>query len=71
MWKLWHGDSHLIADDKLNWKKKCPTFDKVINAIKDYFKMDVKATRLNWYRDSAEWKPFHFDAAAVKPDKAK
>ena len=30
-----------------------------------------KATRLNWYRDSNEWKPFHHDAAAVKPDKAK
>ena len=22
LWKLWHGDSHLIADDKLEWKKK-------------------------------------------------
>ena len=31
----------------------------------------VQATRLNWYRDSTEWKPFHHDAAAVKPDKAK
>ena len=29
------------------------------------------ATRLNWYRDSSEWKPFHHDAAAIKPDKAK
>lgn len=29
------------------------------------------ATRLNWYRDSKEWKPFHHDAAALKPDKAK
>ena len=31
-----------------------------------YFDMDVKATRLNWYRDSSEWKPFHHDAAAMK-----
>ena len=31
--------------------------------------MDVQATRLNWYRDSSEWKPFHHDAAAMKPDK--
>jgi hypothetical protein len=23
------------------------------------------------YRDSTEWKPFHFDAAAVKADKAR
>ena len=29
------------------------------------------ATRLNWYRNSKEWKPFHHDAAAIKPDKAK
>lgn len=26
---------------------------------------------MNWYRDSNEWKPFHHDAAAIKPDKAK
>ena len=31
-----------------------------------YFDMDVNATRLNWYRDSSEWKPFHNDAAAMK-----
>ena len=31
----------------------------------------LTATRLNWYRDSKEWKPFHHDAAAIKPDKAK
>ncbi len=24
--KLWHGDSHLIADDHTNWKEKAPTF---------------------------------------------
>lgn len=34
----------------------------------DYFGMDVKATRLNWYRDSSEWKPFHHDRAAFTPD---
>jgi hypothetical protein len=22
---------------------------------------------LNWYRSTAEWKPFHHDAAAMKP----
>ena len=36
-----------------------------------YFGMDIKATRFNWFRDCSEWKPFHHDAAAVKPDKAK
>jgi len=71
LWALWHNDSHVIADDKLNWKKKCPTFNKVLKKMTEYFKMDVKATRFNWYRNSSEWKPFHHDAAAVKADKAK
>ena len=24
LWKLWHGDTRLIADDKLGWKGSCP-----------------------------------------------
>lgn len=71
LWKLWHGDTHLIADDKLGWKRDCPTFKMVIDKVKDYFEVDVKATRFNLYEDSSQWKPFHHDAAAVKPDKAK
>ena len=71
LWKSWHGDSHWIADDKKNWKKSCPTFNIVLDKLQKYFKMDIKATRLNLYSDSSEWKPFHHDAAAVKPDKAK
>jgi hypothetical protein len=71
VWKLWHGDSHLIADDHLNWKSKCPTFNMIIDKLSKYFNMDIKATRFNWYRDSNEWKPYHHDAAAVDPEKAK
>ena len=71
VWKLWHGDTHFIADDKLNWKEKCPTFGKVIKKVQDYFGMKVNATRLNWYKNSNEWKPFHHDAAAIKPHIAK
>jgi len=82
LWKLWHGDSHTIADDKLGWKKNCPTFDMVIKRIKGFFEMDVKATRFNWYnlkscidpldlyKDGSDWKPLHHDAAAIKKDKA-
>ena len=33
--------------------------------------MDIKATRVNWYKNTKDWKPFHHDAAAVKKDKAK
>ena len=43
----------------------------MVDRIAEYFRMDVKATRFNWYRDQEEWKPYHHDAAAVKPDKAK
>lgn len=71
VWKLWHGDNHLIADDKTDWKKDVPLFNKLMDRIETFFNMEIKATRFNWYRDDTDWKPFHFDAAAVKPDKAK
>eukprot|EP00092_Neocalanus_flemingeri_P077963 GFUD01096892.1.p1 GENE.GFUD01096892.1~~GFUD01096892.1.p1 ORF type:complete len:421 (-),score=79.06 GFUD01096892.1:209-1471(-) len=71
MWKQWHGDSHLIADDKRKWKESCPTFAIILDKIKNYFDMDIKATRLNWYRDTSEWKPFHHDAAAMKANMAR
>ena len=32
--------------------KKCPTFNKVIDYISNFFNMDIKATRLNYYKDS-------------------
>ena len=70
IWSSWHGDSHLIANDRTEWSKHCPTFHMVLNKIRDYFNMHISATRLNWYRDSSEWKPFHHDAAAIKEDKA-
>lgn len=74
--KLWHGNdkikgTHLIANDRANWKELCPTFNFVIEKIKSYFEMNIQATRLNWYKDTSQWKPFHHDAAAVKSDKAK
>lgn len=71
LWKLWHGDTHIIADDHLDWKKDCPTFCKVIKKIEDYFDMEIQATRFNWYKNSDHWKPFHHDAAAIKPHIAK
>jgi hypothetical protein len=81
LFKLWHGDSHLIADDKLklknvetnkliSWKEKVPTFNMIIERIRTFFNMDIKATRYNFYKDPSQWKPFHKDAAAIKPDKA-
>jgi len=70
LWKLWHGDTHYIADDKVKWKPQCPLFNIVIKKMETFFDMDIQATRFNWYKDSSEWKPYHHDAAAVKEDKA-
>jgi hypothetical protein len=67
----WHGDTHWIADDSKPWKNHCPTFHMVVERLREYFHMDIKATRCNWYKDTSEWKPYHHDAAAVKPDKAR
>ncbi len=71
VWKEWHGDTHLIADDHMRWKDNCPTFNKIIDRIAEYFNMDIKATRLNWYQNSSDWKPYHRDAAAIDSRKAK
>ena len=70
LWKPWHGNTHLIADDHLQWKKSCPTFNSIIDQIAKYFDMDVKATRFNLYEDLRDYKPMHFDAAAIDPKKA-
>lgn len=71
--KMWHGNdkidgTHLIADDKTRWKNNCPTFQLVIDRLAKFFSLKVQATRFNWYKDTSQWKPFHFDAAAVKPE---
>jgi hypothetical protein len=71
LWKSWHEDNHLIADDNLNWKEKVPTFIYILDKLKKYYNLNIKSTRLNWYKDSTDFKPFHFDAAAIKPNIAK
>lgn len=69
--KLWHGDSHSIADDSLNWKDSSPTFSTIIDYLCNYFDMVPGSTRFNYYENSKDWKPYHHDAAALKPEKAK
>jgi hypothetical protein len=67
----WHEGCHLIVDDHFDWKKDCPTFNYVIDKIKKYFNMDIKATRFNIMEDLQDHKFFHYDGAAIKPDIAK
>jgi len=71
VFKLWHGDSHLIADDQIRWKENCKLFNYIIEKLQNYFNFDIKASRFNLYRDGNDWKPFHHDAAAIDPEKAK
>jgi hypothetical protein len=66
LWKLWHGDTHLIADDHLNWKEKVPTFQYILDQITTQFNIIIRSSRFNLYKDSSDWKPFHHDAAAIK-----
>jgi len=68
--KMWHGDTHLIADDHTNWKNNSTTFNFVVEKLSEYFNVEVKATRFNWYNDPTMWKPYHHDAAAIDPKKA-
>ena len=47
--KLWHGDSHLIADDGISkgeWKNDCHRINGVIDTIASMFKMVVKSSRI-------------------------
>lgn len=67
----WHGDTHWIANDKTQWKRNAPSFKAVIEKIQSFFNMDVNATRFNLYDTIEEWKPYHHDAAALDPEKAK
>eukprot|EP01125_Pyxidicula_operculata_P005262 TRINITY_DN1896_c0_g4_i1.p1 TRINITY_DN1896_c0_g4~~TRINITY_DN1896_c0_g4_i1.p1 ORF type:complete len:384 (-),score=60.59 TRINITY_DN1896_c0_g4_i1:35-1186(-) len=41
-----------------------PTFKDIISKLAEYFDTDVYATRMNFYRDGSDWKPFHHDSHA-------
>lgn len=66
----WHGDTHWVADDACGWKSQSATYQMVVQRVADYFGMTINSTRLNWYKDGTEFKPFHHDAAAISEDKA-
>eukprot|EP00012_Vannella_robusta_P003721 CAMPEP_0206187662 /NCGR_PEP_ID=MMETSP0166-20121206/3132_1 /ASSEMBLY_ACC=CAM_ASM_000260 /TAXON_ID=95228 /ORGANISM="Vannella robusta, Strain DIVA3 518/3/11/1/6" /LENGTH=327 /DNA_ID=CAMNT_0053603281 /DNA_START=847 /DNA_END=1827 /DNA_ORIENTATION=- len=63
----WHGDSHVIANDRVggDWKAKCPTLLSIFEKMETFFDFTKNATRVNWYRPGSEdWKPYHHDRAA-------
>ena len=72
----WHGNkeldgTHWILNDRAPCKNKSILFNKIVDRIGDYFNMDIHATRYNLYEKGDEWKPYHFDAAAIDPAKAR
>ena len=56
----------------VNWSKHLKqenpefseTFRTVVERMASYFDVDVYATRLNFYRDGSDWKPYHHDSHA-------
>jgi hypothetical protein len=66
----WHGDTHWVVDDATGWKKRSPTYQMVLDRVVKYFNLTVTAARVNWYKDSDDYKPFHHDSAALAEDKA-
>ena len=56
----------------INWSKHLKqenpefseTFRTVVERMASYFDVDVYATRLNFYRDGSDWKPYHHDSHA-------
>lgn len=73
IYKPWHGNTHLIADDShyINWKQENKYFEFIVKQLCKYFCMTPGATRVNYYSNEDDWKPYHHDSAALKPEKAK
>eukprot|EP00300_Choanocystis_sp_HF-7_P008156 c15752_g1_i4.p1 GENE.c15752_g1_i4~~c15752_g1_i4.p1 ORF type:complete len:233 (+),score=42.43 c15752_g1_i4:27-701(+) len=46
-----------------------PTFQRIIARLEEYFDVEVLATRLNFYRNGLDWKPFHHDSHAYSNGK--
>lgn len=68
-------ETHELASEgggMVNWSKHLKhenpefsqTFARIVDAMSEYFDVDVYATRLNFYRDGTDWKPFHHDSHA-------
>ena len=60
------------GEGMINWSKHLKhenpefsgTFKKIVHELGAYFDVEIYATRLNFYRDGTDWKPFHHDSHA-------
>lgn len=65
----WHKGAHLLCKAPQSSSK----VKEVVAKLCNYFNIDDQSagTRFNWYKDSADWKPFHHDSAAFNAKRAK
>eukprot|EP00242_Pyramimonas_sp_CCMP2087_P007854 CAMPEP_0198224090 /NCGR_PEP_ID=MMETSP1445-20131203/95357_1 /TAXON_ID=36898 /ORGANISM="Pyramimonas sp., Strain CCMP2087" /LENGTH=112 /DNA_ID=CAMNT_0043903139 /DNA_START=203 /DNA_END=537 /DNA_ORIENTATION=- len=64
--------SQMGGEGMVDWSKHLkfenpdfsPTFQRIIQDMDNYFDVEIIATRLNFYRDGTDWKPFHHDSHA-------
>lgn len=73
-WESWHEGSHLLTKrPQASSAYRC-IIDKICDlfviANKDSRDGNSVGTRFNWYRDGADWKPFHHDSAAFNAQRA-
>ncbi|CAE8638912.1 unnamed protein product, partial [Polarella glacialis] len=68
-WQSWHEGAHLLSQNP----EGSATYQRILDRICEYFSIlpGTRGTRFNWYRDGADWKPFHHDSAAFNADRAK
>lgn len=55
---LWHGDSHVIANDRKGWKGNCPTFDRLVKQVSQRApeaapKKKAECDRIGWVNTCA------------------
>lgn len=61
----------------VNWSKHhrfenpsfSSTFNNMVEKVAKYFKLEVLATRLNYYKDDNDFKPYHHDSHAYSNNK--
>ena len=70
-WARWHRDAHWILEEKHAWREQVSTWGRLLQQVESAFQMSINASRLNRFSDPEDFKPFHHDASAIIPSRAK
>ncbi|CAE8635088.1 unnamed protein product, partial [Polarella glacialis] len=61
-----------LVDWSKHLKLEDPEFSETFQAVQarmsQYFDVETFVTRMNYYRDGSDWKPYHHDSHAYAPD---